>query len=176
VPALDVLLGQPAAVVGPRRPVQAPVCAYALTAPAYRLPVVSHTFHGRDVFAPAAAHLLRGVPPAAFGPPVDEIVNLTFPQPQRAGATLTGEVIYVDGFGNLVTNIAAADVPPCPRITIAGRVIEGLSPSYAAGASLLAVIGSAGWLEIAIRNGSAAQTLGVGPGATVQVVPTPESG
>ena len=75
---------------------------------------MSQTFHGRDVFAPVAAHLSRGADPQACGPVVDSIVELTVPAVQRAPRRLTGEVIYVDHFGNLVTNIDAEALASFP--------------------------------------------------------------
>ena len=79
--------------------------AYLLTQAAYFLPQVSATFHGRDLFGPVAAHLARGVAPAQFGPRLAELVRLPYVRPQRMGETVIGEVIHVDRYGNIATNI-----------------------------------------------------------------------
>lgn len=141
----------------------------------YRHPV-SHTFHGRDVFAPVAAHLSRGVPPQEFGRTLDAIVELALPAAQRSAAGVSGEVVYVDHFGNLVTNIEAAAIQcfSAPRlsVSISGRPVVGPVTAYAGvpEGTLLAIVGSWGMLEIAVRNGNAAGTLAAGPGTPVTVV------
>ena len=156
------------------------LAAYELTNPEYQRRPVSRTFHGRDVFAPAAAYLSLGRPPQSFGPPVSELVWQPAATPIRRGNGWQGEVIYIDRFGNLITNITAAQLPAAPlTITIANRRIPGLSCTFhdptAAPATLpdapplIALIGSNGYLEIAVPEGSAAQRLNLGYGAPVQV-------
>ena len=156
------------------------LAAYELTNPEYQRRPVSSTFHGRDVFAPAAAYLSLGRPPQSFGPPVRELVWQPAAAPSRRGNGWQGEVIYIDRFGNLITNITAAQLPAAPlTIAIANRRIPGLSRTFhdpaAAPAALpdtpplIALMGSNGYLEIAVPDGSAAQTLGLGYGAPVQV-------
>src|SRR5262245_5567127 len=81
--------------------------AFELRAAEYRRPVVSRTFHGRDVFAPAAAHLTTGVVPEKFGPAIVDPVRLTWPEARGPAGSVTGTVIHVDRFGNLVTSIHA---------------------------------------------------------------------
>lgn len=136
---------------------------------------VSQTFHGRDVFAPVAAHLARGVAVAEVGRPLDSMIELTLPSPQRTDSEIRGEVIYIDGFGNLVTNIDAAALRGFPAhglsVSIDSVLLPGLSSSYAAVAdqSPVAVIGSWDLLEIAVRNGNAAQRLRARVGSTVAV-------
>jgi S-adenosylmethionine hydrolase len=144
--------------------------AVVLEAREYQLPERSHTFHGRDVFAPVAAHLAAGVPLERLGPPTATLLRLPRRLPERTPAGWRGEVLHVDRFGNLVTNLRAAHCfgGAC-RVRVAGREIVGLSPSYAAMAELGAIIGSDGYLEIAVPNGSAAARLGAGPGAPVDV-------
>jgi S-adenosylmethionine hydrolase len=158
-----------APVAGGRLALRPPVRAVTLTSAAYRLPEVSDTFHGRDIFAPAAAHLAAGVPLAELGPAVADLVAFDDPPPQREAAGLSGRVVHVDRFGNLITDLPAADLPRHPRIEIAGATIMGLSRSYEEGDDLLAIVSSGGTLEIAAHNASAAERLGVATGAEVRV-------
>jgi S-adenosylmethionine hydrolase len=148
----------------------------SLSAPEYRLPAVSHTFHGRDVFAPAAAYLAAGVPLERLGPPVTDPVRLELPGCRLEGGELVGEVIDADRFGNLLTSIEAgrlAEIPGrgAPAVEVAGRPVGGLVDAYAEGpAGDAAVIaGSTGRLEVFVKSGSARQLLGVGRGAGVRV-------
>jgi S-adenosylmethionine hydrolase len=135
----------------------------------------STTFHGRDVFAPVAAALATGTPPEALGPPVSDPVRIAVPPVETEPGRLRGAVLYVDRFGNLVTNIEAARLAAFPRravsTTIGGVQVRGIATAYAdvERGALLAVIGSWGLLEIARRDGSAAGALGVGVGAPVVV-------
>ncbi|MDO8691612.1 MAG: SAM-dependent chlorinase/fluorinase [Dehalococcoidia bacterium] len=152
------------------------VRAVELTNPGFRLHPVSSTFHGRDIFAPAAAYLARGTPIGDLGDEVSSLHLFPFPQPgrERRGA-VSGIVIHIDHFGNLVTNIRIDDLPPGPvEVHVGGRTIQGISVSYAdamtsADLALLAVAGSSGYLDIAARNGNAAVLLGVRLGQAVQV-------
>ncbi len=136
---------------------------------------VSNTFHGRDVFAPVAAHLARGVPAAEFGAAVDSIAAPPVPEAQSSAGVCRGTVVYVDHFGNLVTNISAEalDAFPARRVsvTIAGRRVAGPVAAYGAvpEGTPLAVVGSWGQLEIAVRNGNAARLFAAGPGCRVTV-------
>jgi S-adenosylmethionine hydrolase len=157
--------------------------AVVLDRPRFWRPTVSATFHGRDLFGPVAAHLARGVPLAEVGSPCDGIVTLPFPPVRRTTnaqwqiVSTQGEIVHVDRFGNLIANLSAADLPPDPIVIIGGRSISGLAPHFqptggvagANGERLIALIGSAGLLEIAVPNGSAAAVLGVGVGAVVRV-------
>ena len=140
----------------------------------YHLGPTSATFHGRDVFAPAAAHLSAGVPPEKLGPTVESFESLAVPEPQRQdGGAIAGEVIYIDGFGNLTTNIRREDLetvdPSRADVRIGDHVIRGLSPNYAsAGAgNYLALINSWGHLEISRCDGSARSGLGARVGTRV---------
>ena len=137
---------------------------------------VSQTFHGRDIFAPVAAHLSRGAAPDTLGPRIDSIVELTVPESQSSASGVHGEVIYVDHFGNLLTNITADALACFPvqrvSVNIDGTPVAGPVKAYAAvpeGAAL-AIVGSWGVVEIAVRGGSAAQTFAAGPGTPVTVV------
>ena len=156
------------------------LAAYELTNPDYRRQPVSRTFHGRDVFAPAAAYLSLGRRPQTFGPPLTELVWQPPPTPTHRVDGLAGEVIYIDRFGNLITNIRAEELPAgMPQVTIRGRVIAGLSSTFhdaaaaransGGGPPLIALVGSNGYLEIAVPDGNAAQVLGLGVGAAVGV-------
>lgn len=137
----------------------------------------SSTFHGRDVFAPAAAHLSAGADPERIGPEVqrDRIVELALPRPSRRGESLRGHVLHVDRFGNLITNLPNDDLPPSPQVLISGVTVPTLSPSYDAvgPGELLAILGSAGTVEIAVRDGSASERLGVDRDDGVEVRPAP---
>ena len=158
------------AAPGPRR-------AYRIEDPAFRLPALSHTFHGRDLFAPAAAYLAGGAPASAMGPEVDEsqIVQLDLPPVRREAGTLRGEVIHVDHFGNLVTNVfgdyVAEPRPEACTVELGGARVRGVRRGYCevGAGELCAVVGGAGLLEVAVRDGSAAAKLGLGRGAEIRV-------
>jgi S-adenosylmethionine hydrolase len=139
--------------------------------PRYRRPSVSATFHGRDVFAPAAAHLLNGLPLAALGRRLDAWVRLERPAAtRRADGALEAHVIAVDRFGNLILDLGADDLPPRPSFEVGGRRVDGLARSYGdAEGDLAALVGSFGRVELARPNGSAAAGLGLGRGAVVTV-------
>jgi S-adenosylmethionine hydrolase len=158
-----------------------PGCAaYQLTNPQYWLHPVSRTFHGRDIFAPVAAHLSLGTSPETLGQPITELVWLPTPEPACQGNTIQGRVVTTDHFGNLITNIsdqclAGADAV---QVEIKGRRITRLSRTFHDEESkeagpLLALVGSHGYLEIALRDGNAAAELMAGPGEPVYVFATP---
>ena len=156
--------------------VPAGLAAYRLTNPKYWLHPVSRTFHGRDVFAPTAAHLSLGVPPDDLGEPLKRLSWLPSPLPVRRGNVIQGVIINVDHFGNLVTNIPAAMLAETSSIDleIRGRVIQGLSPTFHGGPEspkdgLVALVGSQGYLEAAVRDGSAALLLSADLGEPVEV-------
>jgi len=137
----------------------------------FRKPV-SSTFHGRDIFAPAAAHLSLGVPPNEFGPQITDPITLSNIVPTRLDEkTLAGAVIHIDHFGNIVTNIAATAAGRKFELDIAGRTLTDTREQYAGAPAnqLFAIIGSAGLIEISINGGSAAQILKVKTGAAVIV-------
>ena len=155
-------------------PIRAPLppgCrAFELTNARYRLPEVSQTFHGRDVFAPAAAHLSTGVPPEEFGPLVAEVIWLNVPPPAEGDGEIEGRVVHVDRYGNLISNIALDDSRAGGVVVeMEGLRVEGLSHSYEEADGVLAIVGSHGTVEIAVRDGSAARQLGAGVGARVRV-------
>lgn len=133
---------------------------------------VSQTFHGRDKFAPAAGHMASGMAWADYGLPTDAWVTLDLPQPAaHDGGRVEGEVIYIDRFGNLITNVRGTQLPPLPRVAVGDYVIDGLARSYDSveAEQPLAIVGSTGRLEIAVNRGNAAGQLDVGVGAPVVV-------
>ncbi|MCX6552090.1 MAG: SAM-dependent chlorinase/fluorinase [Acidobacteria bacterium] len=148
----------------------------SITERRYARPTVSRTFEGRDRFAPAAAWLAKGVEVAALGAPLRECVRIDIPVPGLDGDRVTGRVLRVDRFGNLVTNIPRAMVERLLaagpiEIDVHGHRVPSLVETYAAvpGGALCAVFGSTDTLEIAINGGHAAERLGVGRGAGVEV-------
>jgi S-adenosylmethionine hydrolase len=132
----------------------------------FQLQPTSATFHGRDVFAPVAAHLSLGIPPTEFGKSLDTFVTLFMPQLVRSEHSVQGEIIYIDGFGNLFTNIRARDVTGLPReqlrISLAQVEIGALVANYAAVSQgeFSCIFNSWGLLEIALNQGNAAQRTG----------------
>ena len=151
-----------------------------ITAERYFLQPVSHTFHGRDVFAAVAGWLSKGIDPAEFGPGISDHVRLTLPTVERIGHnSVRGAVLKVDKFGNLITNIGEQEAPelfgsmvPGLSILVAGQTIARLCRSYAEGGEgeVFGIIGSSGYLEVATRMGSAAEKLSAGVGTPVGVV------
>lgn len=138
---------------------------YILQQPAYfRAPDVSRTFHGRDIFAPVAAHLSLGVPPARFGPRLTRVVRLPQPQLHVQGQTIAGEILHVDHFGNMVTNIPPDLLAPVQpgeplTVTIGNRTaVLPFRTTYAEGQAeqLIGLISSNEEFEIACVQGSAA--------------------
>jgi len=156
-----------------REPVLAMV---QLTEARYWRSPLSDTFHGRDLFAPVAAHLSLGVELAELGSDLSDAVRFPIPEVRvtREG-NLSGEVLHVDRFGNLITNVPAECLPvgQLLRLQIAGREVLGPQRAYAHAqdGELLVLVGSSGYLEVAVRNGNAATVLGTGCGAEVLVIP-----
>ncbi|HWZ29490.1 MAG TPA: SAM-dependent chlorinase/fluorinase [Gemmatimonadales bacterium] len=133
-------------------------------------PSAAPTFHARDVFAPAAARLAMGVSLDDLGDPVTDARRTPLPEPRMDGVALLGEVIYVDRFGTLVSNIPADDVDPGVRIVVEGNDVGALKRTFGdvEPGQLVAYAGSVGEVEVAVRGGSAARLLGVGVGAEVR--------
>jgi hypothetical protein len=150
--------------------------ARLLANPELRLPEVSHTFHGRDIFAPAAGHLANGVDLAGFGPAVTP-TTLDVPTPVIGEAELTATVLYADDFGSLVLAAHPADLDKAlgplaygTQLTIAGESVRW-ADTYGAvvrGEPLL-YVDSSGWLALAVNQGSAADRFGLVAGSTVTV-------
>ncbi len=142
----------------------------------YHLNPASTTFHGRDIFAPAAAHLARGTPPEEFGERLEGFARLRSPAVIRAQSAIEGEIVYIDAFGNLFTNIAEAELGHNQKETLVvcldRFVIQGIAHSYSARASgdYVAVINSWGLLEIGLSGGSAQQHSGAKAGDKVKIL------
>lgn len=151
--------------------------AFAITESHFWRSTVSPTFHGRDIFAPVAAHLSLGTPPSAFGEPVNSLVVLPLPRPRRAeDGALVGNILHIDSFGNLITSITGGDLPGGAgeiTVEIGNEIIHGLSITYGTGAGLLALIGSSGHLEISLRGGDAGAFLNAGAGDEVKIIGIP---
>ncbi|MBV9280847.1 MAG: SAM-dependent chlorinase/fluorinase, partial [Chloroflexi bacterium] len=137
----------------------------------WRLPV-SQTFHGRDIFAPAAAHLGRGVPLSELGRQETVLARLAGQEPIRTGDDIHGVILHVDRFGNAISNVPGSMVTKSVNVDLGGRIVAGLATSYQ-DAPLAAIVGSAGLVEIAARNGDAARRLGLRVGDPVVVRPAP---
>lgn len=164
----------------------------------YHLPLVSQTFHGRDIFAPAAAHLAAGVPIGELGPVAGNLVTLSRPRLEITSQRLKGEVLHTDHFGNVITSIGrllwkedelsfrpafrqrseerTLCAPGEISVVVGGpplgdREIRGLHRAYAGvqRGQLLALVGSGGHVEIAVREGSAAERLGLEPRDPVEL-------
>jgi S-adenosyl-L-methionine hydrolase (adenosine-forming) len=147
------------------------VAAVELTQLRFRRAEVSETFHGRDVFAPVAGHLSRGVSLTALGPAVPALDrSIVFPEPILGGKGLVGEVLHVDTYGNLVTNLPASMLPAKFEVRIGARRIPG-ARQYGAvkKRTLLALVGSNSLLEISVREGDARSTLRAKVGTRVEV-------
>jgi S-adenosylmethionine hydrolase len=153
--------------------------AYMLTQSAYFLPQVSATFHGRDLFAPVAAHLARGIEPAQFGPRLTELVRLPYTGPQRVGETIVGEVVHVDHYGNIATNIPSemlGHLAPGQWLTLTLAERTHVLPfvkTYEAGPQdqPVCLINSNDACEIALPHGNAAAGLTVQVGDRVVLMP-----
>ncbi|MBI2901690.1 MAG: SAM-dependent chlorinase/fluorinase [Planctomycetes bacterium] len=143
----------------------------------YFLQPVSNTFHGRDVFAPVAGHLLRGVDLGKMGERTDSLTRLTVPAAREEPGAILGSVVSIDKFGNLITNIPSEKLPPGRgvRVEVGQGVIRGISRTYSGRKpdELLACVGSGGAVEIAVNRGSAARRLGVRVGQPVRVTLRP---
>jgi S-adenosylmethionine hydrolase len=138
---------------------------------------VSNTFHGRDIFAPVAAWLSKSWQTASFGEPITDLVRFALPKPKADGKTINGVVLRIDNFGNVVTNLTAADAPvliaPNGKFTIrvGNGEVKKIVQTFAQGTpgEPFGVIGSSGFLEISLNKGSAARTLSVTRGSEVTI-------
>ncbi len=171
--------------IGPDNGLLAPLAAKAgstvrvMTATGYFLQPVSASFHGRDIFAPIAGHLSLGAEPDECGEPIDDYVRLVIPRPVQSGiSSISGEILHIDRFGNLVTNIARLDLerlatgdsPAAYVVSVAGAEIPIVAYyGQVAPAAPGAVIGSADYLEIFVNQGDASRLLGIGRGCEVVV-------
>ena len=142
--------------------------------PRFWLQDVSPVFHGRDIFAPVAAHLSLGIPVPAFGKEVNDLVTFPLPQVERGEGKLKGQVAHIDRFGNLLTNIYRRDLLSLReiKVRVRNREIAGLSRTYADGreGEVIAYIDSSEELAVAVVLGSARDLLGAQVGDEVEVV------
>lgn len=147
--------------------------AVAITNPRLWRSPLSPTFHGRDILAPVAAWLSLGRPLSDCGERITSLLMLPLTVPCQAGdGSLVGHIIHIDNFGNLITDISAADLAEDRRsasIEVGGQRISGLSRTYAEAEGLLALIGSSGYLEVSARGGSARALLDVRLGDEVRL-------
>jgi S-adenosylmethionine hydrolase len=137
----------------------------------FRQPV-SRTFHGRDIFAPVAAHLASGVAPSRMGKVIADYVRPPFERPRQTGArTWTGQILNVDRFGNVITNFHADDFPALEQISIGRGKARRLVRSYteAGAGELVAIAGSSGYLEVSVNQGSAAEKIGCRAGGACHI-------
>jgi len=142
---------------------------YQITNEKYMLKTISKTFHGRDVFSPVAAHLARGVPLSEFGPEIKDPIKPSYTKPKILNKTIEGEVIHIDDFGNIITNITAENLKEIGimegdiiKVKIGEKTMKlKLCTSYAEVPpnQPLTIIGSGETLEISINQGNAAKTL-----------------
>ncbi len=147
--------------------------AAAITDPRFWRHPVSPTFHGRDIFAPVAAGLSLGISPYEFGEKINSLQVLPLVKPSiDPDGNVVGQVLHVDRFGNLITNIRSNSLPgKNMTIEVGGHRVQGMSDYYAQGEGILAVAGSSGYLEISLRDGSVRDFLGVEIGDEVKAIP-----
>lgn len=145
--------------------------AAAITDPRFWRHPVSSTFHGRDIFAPVAAGLSLGISLYEFGEKITSLHVVPIPKPSfDLQGNLVGHILYVDHFGNLITDIKGSDLPGKDAIIeVAGDRIQGISSYYAQSEGLMAILGSSGHLEISLKNGNACNFLGMGAGDEILV-------
>jgi S-adenosyl-L-methionine hydrolase (adenosine-forming) len=157
------------------------VDAHELTNPEYALETISRTFHGRDLFSPAAAHLARGVPLEALGPPLDPegLVMLDVPSPVFTNGTVVATLLYVDSFGNIALNITREDVERLGIVSGTRVELEHAGEQYyavmartfadARPGDVILYEDSYGNMSVAISRGSAARMLHASPGQRIRV-------
>jgi len=147
-----------------------------LDKPRYWLPEVSHTFHGRDIFAPVAAHLANEVALTELGSRLDNPVQINIPKPVRKKNGWQAEVLYCDHFGNLVTNLNREQLKDerIAEVRVGGRVIQRITSTFgnAEKGELIALFDSGGHLSISLVNGSASTALKLCAGAQVEIFST----
>ena len=148
-----------------------PVKGVHITEEKYMLSKNSPTFHGRDLFAPVAAWLSKGLTPEAFGPPVKDFVNFPVPRSEVEHGSISGEVIYIDRFGNAITNIKGADLISFANhyvVEVDNTIVQPVKYYAQAGEkSLSCLINSSGYLELFVNKGNAAEKYGIKKGEKV---------
>lgn len=149
--------------------------AFTITDPRFWRKPVSPTFHGRDIFAPVAAHLSLDRAPSDFGERITSLVTLPLPRPHKEpSGSVVGHILHIDSFGNLITDITSQDLPDTEEpltIMVRNQTINGLSRTFAEGEGLLALIGSSDRLEISVKGGSAHSFINTEVGDKVRVSP-----
>jgi len=132
---------------------------------------VSRTFHGRDIFAPVAAHLASGTPLESVGTRISDFIKKPLPVPRREGRKIVGTVLRIDKFGNVITNVRRSDLSPHFTMRVAGTPITRLCANFseAEPGEFFAVEGSTGYIEIALNQASAADRLNLASGAEIEV-------
>ena len=133
---------------------------------------ISSTFHGRDIMAPVAAAVAKGLPERKIGPVLAGYRKFPFPRPRKTGNRVTGQIIAIDHFGNAISNIAQHHINARAVFTVSDHTISGLKLTYASvpeGAHM-ALIGSCGFLEFSVRNGNFAQTFNIAVGSPVEAI------
>jgi S-adenosyl-L-methionine hydrolase (adenosine-forming) len=154
---------------------ESPVFVRHITSDHYFLRPVSATFHGRDIFVPVAAWLTKNWQTEAFGDEISDQIRFTLPKPKSEKGSLRGAVLCVDRFGNLMTNLRPEHLPEAMRadgalkMTVGGKPVKKFVETFAQGPvnEPVALLGSSGFIEIAVNKGSAAKTLGAARGAEV---------
>lgn len=148
-----------------------------LTSRKYFLGYISSTFHGRDIFSPVAAYLSLGIDPALFGKNIKRAAKLDFKKPVARDGKITGRIIHIDRFGNLITNIDERLLKMVFKnrpfkAKVSGAIIKKnlLSYAYAKENEAVSLIGSSGLLEISVKEKSASRALGIGRGGLVEVI------
>jgi len=142
------------------------IAVYEIANPSYMLPLVSSTFHGRDIFTPVAAYITNGVPFADFGPKINDAIDLNIPRPTITDEKIAGKVIHIDRFGNVITNIDEATILRMAKFDDVLRVSLGenlreipfvRSYGHVKQGEMLVTVGSSRYLEISMSQGSAAE-------------------
>lgn len=173
----QVLIGPDNGILLPAAHLLGDFVVYEITNPRYMIHPLSRTFHGRDIFAPVAAYIARGVPFGEIGTRTSHFVDLQFSFGVHQGDRISGKILYVDRFGNLMTNIPGEIVPADMEkktisIVSGDRRWESVpfvsSYGYVGQGVLLCTLGSNRFLEISVNQGNAAQTLGLGVDAEIQ--------
>lgn len=157
---------------------EASLSVYHLTTEHYHLRPVSRTFHGRDIFAPVAAWLSKAWQPQSMGEAVTDFKRLALPKPKSENGAVTGMVLRIDNFGNLLTNLTPGDFPEeilksgTLQMRVNDREVKRLVANFAQGepGEPVAIIGSSGYIEIAVNKGNAARLLAAARGANVTLV------
>ncbi len=161
-------------LIEPAKSAGEPIRFFSLDQPRYWLPEVSPVFHGRDIFAPVGAHLAQGVPIEQLGSRITDPATITLPQPSPTEYGWVGQVIHVDTFGNLATNITIKEIAPLNSVVVKINQIKipGIVKAFGERqpGEPVALIDSSGWLSLAVVNGNAAQDWSAGLGSRIEVI------